>query len=85
MAKKYRSDVKVVPDLVNRGRMSLGLEPLERLPKGIVDDPFEGARLRQESGKTGVPAIVPKSQRTLTAGRPPSRLRQRTGQACDEA
>jgi hypothetical protein len=41
MVKKYRSDLEVVRDLVNRGQAVLGLAPLERLAKGILDDPFE--------------------------------------------
>src|SRR5208283_2832222 len=34
-------DLRVVLDLVNRGRTALGLEPFKQLPVGIVEDPFE--------------------------------------------
>jgi hypothetical protein len=62
MVKKYRSDLEVVRDLVTRGRAALGLAPLERLPKGVVDDPFEcplGRALEGGIGQNGCTCYCP--------------------------
>src|SRR5271170_1936360 len=62
MSKRPRLDLRLVLDLVNRGRTALGLEPLERLPKGIVDDPFEcplGRALEGGIGQNGCSCYCP--------------------------
>jgi hypothetical protein len=57
-----RSDLTAVLALVNRGRTALGMDPLEELPKGIVDDPHEcplGRAFRAGIGENGCTCCYP--------------------------